>query len=354
MSTVMPARPLLARQVMLRSFIQKLCLLVVALVFLQEESLHAQDPRYPGEITVDQSGSGNYKTIQEAVNSVRDLGHKRIVIHIRKGTYKEKVWIPSWKTNITLIGESAESTIITNSDHTGKAVPGGTDALGLTKHATYSSYTMLIQGNGVVLQNLTIENAAGRVGQAVALHVEGDKVVVRDCRLLGNQDTLYTATSNSRQYYQDCYVEGTTDFIFGEATVVFQNCHIKSLSNSFITAAATRPDQRFGYVFFDCKLTAAPGVQKVYLGRPWRPFAKTVFIRTEMGEHIVPEGWDPWKGDLMFPNKEKTAFYAEYGNTGPGSVKQGRVSWSKQLRKNEVKNYSLKGIFGSTDWIDGL
>lgn len=211
---------------------------------------------------------------------------------------------------------------------------------------------MLIQGNGVVIEDLTISNTAGRVGQAVALHVEGDKVVVKNCRLLGNQDTLYTATSNSRQYYIDCYVEGTTDFIFGEATVVFQNCRIQSLSNSYITAAATRPDQKFGYVFFDCKLTAAPEAQKVYLGRPWRSYAKTVFIRTEMGAHIVPEGWDPWKGDKMFRDKEKTAFYGEYQSSGPGARHQGRVSWSKQLKKRDLKSYTLKSIFGSTEWIN--
>jgi pectinesterase len=340
----------LAEQVKLRPFITKLCCLTALFFFVKIASLAAQDPRYPKEITVDQSGGGNYKTIQEAVNSVRDLGHERVKIHIRKGVYKEKVWIPSWKTNITLIGESAESTVITNNDHSGKPVEGGSDALGLSRHSTYSSYTLLVQGNGVVIENLTIENTAGRVGQAVALHVEGDKVVVRNCRLLGNQDTLYTATANSRQYYENCYIEGTTDFIFGEATAAFQSCHINSLTNSFITAAGTRPDQKYGYVFFDCRLTAAPGVDKVYLGRPWRPYAKTVFIRTEMGAHIVPEGWNPWKGDLMFPNKEKTTFYGEYQSTGPGAVKQGRVSWAKQLKKSEMKRYTLKEIFGSTDW----
>lgn len=327
-------------------------MLLAAFLFLGVEMSLAQDPKYPREITVDQSGGGNYRTIQEAVNSVRDLGQERVKIFIKKGTYREKVLIPTWKTNISLIGESAVNTIITFDDFSGKAVKGGKDAFGLEKQSTYTSYTMLIQGNGVVIEDLTISNTAGRVGQAVALHVEGDKVVVKNCRLLGNQDTLYTATSNSRQYYIDCYVEGTTDFIFGEATVVFQNCHIQSLSNSYITAAATRPDQKFGYVFFDCKLTAATEAQKVYLGRPWRSYAKTVFIRTEMGAHIVPEGWDPWKGDKMFRDKEKTAFYGEYQSSGPGARHQGRVSWSKQLKKRDLKSYTLKSIFGSTEWIN--
>src|ERR1044072_1384476 len=161
---------------------------------------------------------------------------------------------------------------------------------------TFNSYTVLVQGNDFYADNLTIQNTAGRVGQAVALHVEGDRATIKNCRLLGNQDTLYLATESSRQYYQDCYIEGTTDFIFGEATVVFQNCTIKSLINSYITAAATRPNQQFGFVFFNCKLIADTSATKVYLGRPWRPFAKTVFINCELGSHIVPEGWNPWKG----------------------------------------------------------
>lgn len=334
-----------------KSSVLQIGMLLATFFFFGTYVVMAQDPRYPKEITVDQAGGGNYKTVQEAVNSVRDLGQERVKIFIKKGTYREKVLIPSWKTNISLIGEDPESTIITYDDFSGKAVAVGKDAFGLAKHSTYTSYTMLVQGNGVVIENLTVQNTAGRLGQAVALHVEGDQVVVKNCRLLGNQDTLYTATANSRQYYQDCHIEGTTDFIFGEATVVFQNCRIKSLSNSYITAAATRPDQRFGYVFFDCKLTAAPEAGKVYLGRPWRPHAKTVFIRTEMGGHIVPQGWDPWKGDKMFPDKEKTAYYGEFQSSGPGAVKEGRISWSRQLRKNEVKHYTLKNIFGTTEWI---
>ncbi|ALJ01249.1 pectinesterase family protein [Rufibacter tibetensis] len=325
--------------------------LLFVCLFLQK--VQAQQA-YPSTLTVAQDGSGNYKTIQEAVNSVRDLGQKRVVIHIKKGIYKEKLIVPSWKTNISLIGESPESTIITGNDFSGKLVEGGKDAYKLEKFSTYTSYTVLIQGNGVQLENLTIENTAGRVGQAVALHVEGDKIIVRNCRILGNQDTLYTATAESRQYYENCYIEGTTDFIFGEATCVFQSCTIKSLANSYITAAAQRQSQQFGYVFFDCKLIAAPQAEKVYLGRPWRPYAKTVFIRTEMGAHITPEGWNPWKGDKMFPDKEKTTHYAEYQSSGAGANPSKRVLWSKQLSKKEAKKYTLENIFaGKEAWKPG-
>ena len=301
--------------------------------------------QYPKNITVAQDGSGDYKTIQEAVNAVRDLSQERVTIHIKPGIYREKLVIPSWKTNIALVGENSANTIITNNDFSGKDYPGGKDNRGLNKHTTYTSYTVLVAGDDFYAERLTIENTAGRVGQAVALHVEGDRAVVKDCRILGNQDTLYTATSGSRQYYESCFIEGTTDFIFGEATVIFQSCTVKSLVNSYVTAASTTRLQQFGYVFFDCKLIADTAAKKVFLGRPWRPYAKTVFIRCELGNHIVPEGWNPWKGDAMFPDKEKTALYAEYENTGPGAATKDRVSWSKQLSKKAVKQYTIQNIF---------
>ena len=326
---------------------------IFLVMMLAAGRLLAQQPVLPTELTVAQDGSGNYKTIQEAVNSVRDLGQKRVTIHIKKGIYHEKLVIPTWKTNISLIGESTESTIITNNDYSGKAVPGGKDAFGKDKMTTYTSYTVLVQGNGFEANNLTIENTAGRVGQAVALHVEGDRCIITNCRLLGNQDTLYTATGTSRQLYQDCYIEGTTDFIFGEATVVFLRCTIRNLTNSFITAAATTPNQEYGYVLMDCKLIADSTVKKAVLGRPWRPYAKTVYIRTEMGAHIAPAGWNPWKGDAMFPDKEKTVYYAEYKSFGPGaSAANQRIEWSKQLTDKEAKKYTLKNILGGKDnWL---
>jgi pectinesterase len=312
--------------------------------------LIAQSAQFPKDITVAQDGSGNYKTIQEAVNAVRDLGSARVTINIKKGVYHEKLVVPSWKTTISLIGEDKNNTIITNGDFSGKANPGGSDAFGKGKFTTYTSYTVLVQGNDFTAENLTIENTAGRVGQAVALHVEGDRCIIKNCKLLGNQDTLYTATEKSRQLYQDCYMEGTTDFLFGEATVVFQNCTIKSLMNSYVTAAATTSRQKFGYVLLNCKLIAADTtVKKVFLGRPWRSYAKTVYIHCELGKHIIPEGWNSWKGDAMFPDKEKTAYYAEYGNTGPGASVKNRVPWAKQLNDAEAKQYTIKNILGGTD-----
>jgi pectinesterase len=311
--------------------------------------LQAQDLKYPATITVAQDGNGNYKTIQEAVNSVRDLGEKEVKIYVKNGTYKEKLIIPSWKIKISIIGENTENTIITFDDYSGKTNPSGKDAFGNAKFSTYTSFTVLVQGNDIELENLTIINSSGRVGQAVALHVEGDRFKAKNCRFLGNQDTLYAAIENSRQYYQDCYIEGTTDFIFGKATVLFQHCTIKNLSDSYVTAASTSALQKFGFVFINCTLIADQSVTKAYLGRPWRPYAKTVFINCDLGKHILPVGWNPWKGDAMFPDKELTVFYAEYKNNGAGASPKTRLTWAKQLPDKEAKNYTLKNILGGTD-----
>lgn len=312
--------------------------------------LMAQAQVYPTHFTVAQDGSGDFKTIQEAINAVRDLSQVQVIIHIKKGIYHEKLVIPSWKTKISLVGEEKENTIITNDDHSGKPNPGGKDEFGKEKFTTYTSYTVLVQGNDFVAENLTIENSSGRVGQAVALHVEGDRCVITNCRLLGNQDTLYAATERSRQYYKDCYIQGTTDFIFGEATAVFDHCIIKNLSNSFITAASTTPRQQFGFVFLNCRLTADSTVKKVYLGRPWRPNAKVVYINAQIESPIVPAGWDNWRN----PENEKTAFFAEYKSTGSGGAAAGRVAWSHRLSANDAKKYTVKNILsGADNWNPG-
>jgi pectinesterase len=200
---------------------------------------------------------------------------------------------------------------------------------------------MYVHGNDVSIENLTIQNVAGRVGQAVALHIDGDRFRMRNCNLLGNQDTLLTANDAARQYFADCYIEGTTDFIFGNATVIFKNCTIKSLSNSYITAASTTAQQTYGYVFFDCKLIASDECKLEYLGRPWRAYAKVVFIRCDLGKHIRPEGWHNWNNK----DNEATAYYAEYNNTGEGAGTDKRVAWSRVLTQNEAKQYTQDNIF---------
>ncbi len=319
-------------------------------LFLLALNVTAQKQVFPTQFTVAQDGSGDFKTIQEAVNSFRDHSQVRVKLFIKNGTYHEKLVIPSWKPNIHIIGESRDGVIITGNDYSGKLHPeGAKDATGKDKYSTYTSYTVLVDAPNTIIENLTIENTAGRVGQAVALHVEADRFVCRNCNLKGNQDTLFVAKENTRQYYENCYIEGTTDFIFGKSISVFQSCTIKSLSNSYITAAATSENQAYGFVFFDCKLIAAPEAQKVYLGRPWRPNAKTVFIRTEMDKHITPEGWNNWGN----ADNEKTVIYAEFGSTGEGAQSGKRVAWGKQFSKKDLKNYTLEKIF-AYNLTDGL
>ncbi|UOQ68627.1 pectinesterase family protein [Hymenobacter volaticus] len=283
-------------------------------------------------LTVAPDGSGDYRTIQEAVMAVRDFMQVEATIFLKNGTYKEKLLIPSQKTHITLLGESKEGVVITYGDYSGDA----------EKHTTYTSSTVRVQGNDFTAENITFENSAGPVGQAVALHVEGDRAIFRNCRMLGHQDTLFLAIENSRQYYQNCYIEGTTDFIFGASTAVFDHCLIFSKRDSYITAASTTPRQQFGFVFLDCQLTAAPEATKVYLGRPWRPHARTVFLNTDMGAHITATGWDNWRN----PDNEKTAFYAEFNSRGLGAPAKGRVAWSHQLKAKDAKQYTIQNIFG--------
>ncbi|MBZ9730084.1 pectin esterase [Salegentibacter sp. JZCK2] len=296
-------------------------------------------------ITVDKNGTGDYTEIQEAINSTRDLGPGFVEIHIKNGIYNEKLEIPTWKHKLRLIGEDQEKTIVTNNDYSGKK-----DSITKETLSTFTSFTLLVSGDEIEIKNLTIKNSSCGEGQAVALHVAGDKFISRNVNILGCQDTIYAATGSSRQYYKNCYIEGTTDFIFGQATVLFQSCTIKSLKNSYITAAATTPNQEFGFVFLNCKLIAAEDVNEVYLGRPWRPYAQTVFVNSEFGEHIVPAGWDPWKGDEMFPEKQETTFYAEYKNYGAGAKTSNRVKWSKQLSNKESKKYTAAIIFNRKDF----
>lgn len=299
------------------------------------------------KIVVAQDGSGDYTSIVEAIKNTKAFPYDRITIFIKNGVYKEKVKIHEWNQNLALVGESKENTIITYDDYFNK--------VGLGRNSTFYTYTLLVEANNVILKNLTIENSSGEVGQAVALSVFSDEVAVINCNLLGNQDTLY-ASGKGKQYYKDCYIEGTTDFIFGSATAFFENCEIYSKKNSYITAASTPKDSLFGYVFKDCKITADKAVDKVYLGRPWRVYAQTVFMNCELGKHILPIGWHNWSK----PEAEKTAFYAEYENKGEGYKPSERVEWSHQLTKREAKKYTLKNVLGKyketskKEWYESL
>jgi len=293
------------------------------------------------DFVVAKDSSGNFTTIQEAVTACRDYAERQYVIFVKNGVYHEKLVIPSWKTHITIMGEDVDRAIIRFDDYSGKIDSAG------KRLSTFTSYTCMVAGNNIVFENLTFINSAGRVGQAVALHVEGDRCVFRNCKLIGNQDTHFASGERSRQYYYGCYIEGTTDFIFGAATAVFENCTIVSKTNSYITAASTLSTQEFGFVFLNCKLLPDTSATKVYLGRPWRLYAYTAFINCEMGVHIVPEGWHNWNK----PQAEKTARYYEYKSYGPGANPSARVQWSHQLTDEEAKRMTSRTILkGSDNW----
>ena len=304
-------------------------ILLSVFIILTVTHLMAQDKL---KITVAQDGTGDFTTIQSAIESCKSFPDARITIFVKNGIYHEKVKVPSCNNCLSIIGESVEKTIISFGDFFNKINQG--------RNSTFFTYTMLVDADDFYAENLTIENTAGPVGQAVALHVEGDRCVFKNCRILGNQDTLYTAGQNSRQYFTGCYIEGTTDFIFGAATVLFEGCTICSKSNSYVTAASTVKGRQFGYVFRSCKLTASEGVNHVYLGRPWRDYAKVVFMNCELGAQIAPEGWVNWDKTT----RDKTAFFAEFGNKGAGANTDKRVAWSHQLTAKEAENYTPEKV----------
>lgn len=281
-------------------------------------------------IVVSRDGTGNFRTLQEAIESVRAFMDYTVTIYVRNGVYKEKVIVPSWVENIDIIGEDRDKTIITYDDHAN-----------INKMGTFRTYTVKVEGSDITFKNLTIENNAAQLGQAVALHTEGDRLKFINCRILGNQDTIYTGAKFTRLYFKDCYIDGTTDFIFGPSTALFEDCIIHSKRNSYVTAASTPKEAKYGYVFKHCKLTAEPGVDKVYLGRPWRPYAYTLFIECELGKHIVSAGWHNWGKQ----SNEETARYMEYKNTGEGANASERVAWSKQLIKKEAEAVTVDAIF---------
>ncbi len=289
------------------------------------------------DFVVAQDASGNFTSIQKAIDACKAFPDSRIIIFIKNGIYKEKLQVPSCNTRLSIIGESAEKTIITFDDYFDKINRG--------RNSTFYTSTLLVQANDFILENITVENTSGPVGQAVALHVEGDQCVFRNCRFLGFQDTLYAAGRFSRIFFTNCYIEGTTDFIFGEATALFEQCTICCKSDSYITAASTPEGRPFGFVFLNCKLTAADGVKKIYLGRPWRIYAKTAFLNCEMGSFVCQKGWHNWDK----PDAEKTTFFAEYKNTGPGALLSKRVGWSHQLSDAEASAFAPEKILG--DWI---
>ena len=290
-------------------------------------------------LTVAADGTGNFKTIQEAINAVPQTTRfdNPAIIHIKSGVYRELVYVQHEKRFVHLVGDDPDKTVITYNMNANMA---GVDGKPI---GTFRTPSMFIDADDFTVENLTFENSAGPVGQALAIRVEGDRVVFRNCRFLGWQDTILL--NRGRQYFENCYITGHVDFIFGAASAWFENCHIHIMRDGYITAASTPPQQPFGFVFSHCKITGESSALKTYLGRPWRPYASTIFLNTEMSEVVRAEGWNNWNQ----PEREHTSRYAEFGSSGPGAKTNERVKWARQLTDAEAKSITIDRVLAGND-----
>ena len=295
------------------------------------------------DFVVAKDGSGDFFTVQEAVNAAPDYCKQdETTVLIRKGIYREKVTVPANKEKLHLVGEDPQTTVISWDDYALRKGPTGYEM------GTSATSTVFLHADDFLAENLTFENTAGsgkEIGQACAITVNGDRVAFINCRFIANQDTIYTFGPGQRQYFRGCHIEGTTDFIFGFSIAWFEDCVILSKKDSYITAASTPQGQEWGYVFHNCRLVHDADTDSVYLGRPWRPFARTVFLECEMGDHIRREGWHNWNKK----DAEKTSFYAEYGNYGPGAPTGGRAGWSHVLSDRQAREYAPANVLGPSD-----
>ena len=285
-------------------------------------------------LTVAADGSGDYRTVQAAF----DACASGTTVFIRPGVYREKLVLGAGKDHVIVIGDDAATTILTYDDHPGMVAPNG-DSIN-----TRNSYSVRIDADDVVARDLTIRNDAGfTAGQAVGLEARGDRLAFGHCRIVGNQDILFLNSETSRQYYRDCYIEGTTDFIFGAATAWFEKCTIHSKKNSHVTAASTPQAHVYGFVFDSCTLTGDPSLDRVSLGRPWRPYACVIYLHCWLDHHILPDGWANWNKTDSY----KTARYSEFDDQGPGANPAARVPWSHQLTAGEATKITLSNVMGN-------
>ena len=321
----------------LHSTLKMLAILLLSLPFSEARAASQYDN--PDTIVVARDGTGQFRNIDDAIEVCRAFMDYHKVIFVKRGTYKEKLIIPQWLQNVEICGEDRDHTIITWDDHANIRIPERPNGMG-----TFRTHTLKIEANDITLKNITVENNSARLGQAVALHTEGDRLRFVNCRFLGHQDTVYTGTAGTRLYFDNCYIEGTTDFIFGPATAWFEQCHIHCKANSYITAASTPKEIMYGYIFNNCTVTCDPNVEKVYLGRPWRDYGYTLFMHCTLPAQIRPEGWHRWE-----PQREKTARYMEFENTGPGAETSQRVAWSRQLTSKEARAITLDAAFSRND-----
>ncbi|MCL2028017.1 MAG: pectinesterase family protein [Bacteroidales bacterium] len=308
-----------------------LVMLILSVAFL---SVNAQNTQIQTDtVIVAKDGTGDFTSLQEVFDMIRGFRPDPTVVILKKGIYKEKLLLHSWLVDVKITGECRDSSIITWDDNAR-----------LNNMGTFKTYTLKIDADDITFENLTFENNAQRGGQAVAVHADGDRLIFRNCRFLGNQDTYFGGRRGSRHYFENCYIEGTVDFIFGPSTSWFENCVIHSKRSSFITAASTPESEKYGFIFNNCQITVADGVDSVYLGRPWRDYGMTLFMNSELPKAIRPEGWHNWQ-----LHREKTARYMEYNNRGEGAATANRVNWSRVLTRNEAEEFTLENVMGGCD-----
>ncbi len=294
------------------------------------------DPRLLTAV-VAKDGSGDFTTIQAAMARIGTGSPDRpATIYVRRGVYRELVYAQREKRYVRLIGENPANTVLVSGLHAGMRGLDG-EAIG-----TFRTPTFHLDADDFTVENLTIQNDAGPVGQALAIAVHGDRVAFRNCRFLGHQDTVFL--NRGRHYFAGCTIEGTTDFVFGGATAWFESCDLRSLASSYLTAASTPPESAFGFVFDRCRVQVAAG-ERSYLGRPWRDHAATLFMRSELGAGIHPEGWSNWDK----PRSESTSRFLEFRNWGAGADRSARVRWSRELTSAEAERITVATVLGGWD-----
>jgi pectinesterase len=312
-------------------------LLLGAAVSLTNASGQTKNAARTTEVIVAQDGTGQFTNVQAAVMSVpMGTSSNHVIIRIKPGVYREVLYVQREKRFFHFVGEDAQRTVLTYNLNANIIGPDGKPI------GTFRTPSVQIDAEDFTAENITFENSAGPVGQALAIRIDGDRAVFRNCRFLGWQDTILV--NRGRHYFENCYIEGHVDFIFGGATCYFEKCKIHCLGNGYITAASTPDSTPYGYVFSNCEITGKADA-KTYLGRPWRDFAAVAFLNTKMSDVVRPVGWHNWDK----PEREKTTRYSEFNSTGPGGKTDGHVKWARQLSADEAGKFTVKNVLGGSD-----
>jgi len=316
------------------------CGLRISLVLATTAAVGPQTRSTPQRtrVVVAADGTGDYETIQAAIDAVPQSTSESAhwTIAVQPGTYRERVYIQREKRFVDLVGSDPERVIITYDLHASMKGPDGLPI------GTFRTPTVQVDADDFTAENITFENTAGPVGQALALRVDGDRVAFRNCRFLGWQDTILL--NRGRQYFEDSFITGHVDFVFGGATAWFERCRLHCRRDGYITAASTPAEARNGFVFANGSITGEPGA-RTYLGRPWRDFAQATFLNTDMSAVVRPAGWHNWDR----PEREKTTRYREFGSRGPGGGTADRVAWARQLTEAEARSLTVASVLAGAD-----